>query len=325
MFKFRTKKRNNRFRYKPKFVKKNSGLRSVWGKSNNTNISILLSFFVLLFSYFFLFSDILLISEIRVEGNRNISQDDIKNIANIELSKKLMGIIPENNYIFNQDDKIKSALFNKFSEIKSIDIKKGNNKTLLINITEKESNIIWCRSDDCYYIDGNATAFSNANEQLLTDEKPLKIIEQLTIEEELADDISVSELKNNDIMAASEIEANDSDKAVVNEKENIALAPIRIGDKLSDEDFIDFAIKLSREIASKTSLNIKFFKTKGTKTREIIAFTDKNVRLYFNTTGSPASQVSYLSEFLTNGVEKGRENELRYIYLESENKIYYRF
>lgn len=331
MFIFKNKKRSNHFRYKPKSCNRNSRLRSLGKKRSSAFIKTsLLTVFVLLFFYFFFISSFFLINEIKVEGNRNISENDIKNIANMEMSKKFMGIIPENNYFFNQENTIKSVLYNKFPEIKSINIKKVNNKIIIINIIEKESKIIWCRLDDCYYIDSNATAFSNASDQLLTEEKPLKIIEQLTIEEESGDDNGVSELKSNSGVIAKKdngFETNKPKDASGNkdEKEKLTLSSIKIGEKVSDEDFIDFTIKLNRELASKTNLNIKFFKTKGTKTREVIAFTDKNVRLYFNTIGDPISQVSYLSEFLSSGIEKGKENGLKYIYLESENKIYYRY
>lgn len=331
MFLFKNKNQGYRFRHKPKPCRRNSGLNAFEKKRSGSFFkNFLLASFFILFFYFFFFSDQFLINEIKVEGNRNIPENDIKNIVNTEISKLFMGIIPENNYFFNKDDAIRSALLVKLPEIKTINIKKENYKIIMIDIAEKDSKVIWCKLDDCYYIDNSAMAFSDASNELQTEEKPLKIIEQAVIEEELGDDMAVSELKSDsaitiekNIGTGTGKPENAISKKDINEQE--ALTPIKIGEKVSDEDFIDFTIKLNRELASKTNLNIKFFKTKGTKTREVIAFTDKNVRLYFNTIGDPISQVSYLSEFLSSGIEKGKENGLKYIYLESENKIYYRY
>ncbi len=331
MFINKNKKKLARFQYRPRSFDRNSRLRPAGKRSSAAFIKkLMLPVFLILFIHFVFFSDFFRINEIKVKGSINISEDEIKKIVNGEISKKFMGVIPENNYFIDQENAIRSALSERFPEIRAISIKKEKYKTLSISIDEKESKIIWCRSSDCYYIDSSAIAFSDASNQLQTEEKPLKIIEEPIIEEEMGDNNGGPAL-NTESMAKAKIDSEaDVDESKASEgngqeKESSVAEPIKIGEKLSDEDFIGFAIKLDKEISAKTGLKIKFYKTKGTKTREIIAFTDKNIRLYFNTTNDPSSQVYYLSEILSNSIEKGRENDLKYIYLESENKVYYKF
>ena len=107
-------------------------------------------------------------------------------------------------------------------------------------------------------------------------------------------------------------------------EEKIILEPIKINDKVSDSDFINFAVDVDKKIKSDTILNINYYKTKGTKSRELIAYTDKNTRIYFNATDDADSQVNYLKDFLSKGMDKKKIDALKYIYLKSGNRIFYK-
>ena len=110
------------------------------------------------------------------------------------------------------------------------------------------------------------------------------------------------------------------------EEEKIAAVfePIKINDGVSDSDFINFAVRIDKEIKNKTALNINYYKTKGTGSRELIAYTDKNTRIYFNTTDDADLQVNYLKDFLSKGIDRKKIDALEYIYLKSGNKIFYK-
>lgn len=115
---------------------------------------------------------------------------------------------------------------------------------------------------------------------------------------------------------------------IIEEKEaeetSVIFEPIKINEAVSDSDFINFAINADREIKNNTTLNIKYYKTKGTKTRELIAYTDKNTRIYFNTNDEASAQADYLKNFLLKGVDEKKIDSLKYIYLKSGNKIFYK-
>jgi len=107
-------------------------------------------------------------------------------------------------------------------------------------------------------------------------------------------------------------------------EKKITLEPIKINDKVSDSDFINFAVALDRKIRNNTALNINYYKTKGTKGRELIAYTDKNTRIYFNAADDADLQVNYLKDFLSKGVDRKKIDTLEYIYLKSGNRIFYK-
>ena len=109
-----------------------------------------------------------------------------------------------------------------------------------------------------------------------------------------------------------------------NNKNEIVFEPIKINDQVSDSDFINFAVSVDAKIKNSTALNINYYKTKGTRYRELIAYTDKNTRIYFNTTDSADSQVNHLKDFLSKGIDRKKIDTLKYIYLKSGNRIFYK-
>ncbi len=326
MFPF--KKKKIYVQYKPKTLKKRSRFSFAKKRSIFFSIKIIVLFALVFFAtYLAIFSDYLLISTIDIRGNKNISTEEILKVVNDEINQKYYNIVPKNNYFLLNTKSIKTVLPNKFPEINSVIVRRIFAKELVIEISEKNPEIIWCRMESCFYIDNNAVAFSAAKDDFKTEEKPIKIIEQKEIEEE-AGEAKAVEL----IETEQKIETKDAnDKKAVNanqdgetKKVENVLAPINLLDKVSDEEFISFVIDLNWKIKKSAGLNIIFYKTKGAKTREIIAYTDKNIRLYFDTTESLDLQVNYLKEFLSGGIEKEKINSLKYIYLKSGNKIFYK-
>ncbi len=290
--------------------------------------------------YFLFFSQLFLIKEIKVNGNRSINSENIENITMLEISSAIFGFIPGNNFFFDKNEMVKLALTEEFSEIKSIEVKRIFPNALEIKIVEKKPTIIWCRLDDCYYIDNGGVVFARADNNLKmdADKRIIKIIEEKIIkEEELMEEkepeekiIKKEEEMGNLSLDGGELEEDSGDsndngiENIEEKKEEIVLSPIEINEKVSDGDFIDFALNIDREIKRTTMLKIKFYKTKGTRTRELIAYTDKNIRLYFNAMENADLQVKYLKDFLLKGIGKDEIDNLEYIYLESGNRIFYK-
>ena len=320
-------------------------------KNLKVAVVIGLVFFVV---YSLFFSQSFLIKEIKVSGNKSINSENIENIVVTEISDMKFGFIPGNNFLFDKNEKVKTKLAKEFSEIKFVEVKKIFPNGLEIKITEKEPTVIWCRLDNCYYIDNNGVVFMCADNNLKTDngKRIVKIIEEEIIKEEelteeklekekLTEEELVAELvkdeeevKNKGETEKEEEEKNEEGTKKEGEVKNSphdkgglgggALNPIEINDKVSDSDFINFALNIDREIKRNTQLKIKFYKTKGTKTRELIAYTDKNIRLYFNAMESVGLQVKYLKNLLLKEISKDEIDGLEYIYLESGNRIFYK-
>ena len=326
------RKKRKRIWRKPRTFKSNNRL-SARKRNNlvkNLKAAVVVGF-VFLVAYFLFFSQFFLIKEIKVNGNKSINSENIENIVMAEISDMKFGFIPGNNLLFDKNEKVETKLTKEFSEIKSVAVKRIFPNGLEVKITEKEPTIIWCRLDNCYYIDNNGVVFMRADNDLKADngKRIVKIIEEeiikeekLTEEKEITEkETTTEEIKDEEIKDEGEVKNSSPDKGGLG---GVVLNPIEINDKVSDSDFIDFALNIDREIKRNTQLEIKFYKTKGTNTRELIAYTDKNTRLYFNTTKDVDLQVKYLKDFLLKGTGKNKIDNLEYIYFESGSRIFYK-
>jgi hypothetical protein len=283
-------------------------------------------FLLLLFSYFFFFSGFFKIKNIVIENNVNLKKGDLIRSTEESISIKLIGVIPSDNFFIADENSIRSFLVDRYPMLEKVEIKKSSYNSLTIDVKEKGSRIIWCRPENCFYLDGNSVALANAKEELKLKDKPIKIFEQKEIEEEIGDeqpDKAANAPEKATISTTDPSAENKPDEAK-REPETAVETPINIGDRVADAKFVQFLDDLDRLIAKKTSLQIKYYKTKGVETREIIAYTDKNTRLYFDSSASPDLQTDYLTSFLNESVDKDKISALKYIYLKSDNKIFYK-
>jgi cell division septal protein FtsQ len=305
--------------------------------------------FLLLTAYFLLSSDYFAVKNIKISGNQSITQDEILKIVQSDFSKKIYGRIPGNNFFVLGTKGIDAKLKTAFLEIDSVDTHKKFPNGLTINIKEKNPALIWCRQS-CYFVNDQGVAFLPANENDMTDQKRqfIKITEQTVIPEETDEEknmINNSE-KNNQATTAGTISVSsttnkegvsanpgDSGNAQTNSADaqavsavNISadLPDITINSQVSDEEFIKFTLDINNKMSYNSKLKVKYYKTKGTKTRELIAFTDKNTKLYFDTTKSAEKQVNNLNNILDNSVEKDKIDSLQYVYLKNEDRVFYK-
>ena len=275
-----------------------------------------------------------MIKKINISGNKSISRESIEKTIENESSNQALIIFSKNNFFLNDKDKLREELLNEFPEIETIIIKKKFPNILEIEITEKNPLILWCRTESCYYLDLKGTAFMTEENGMETykNKKFIKIIEETKIKEEIEDELERKEKEKkrenelallNNIQDVTDLEISDDSEDEEKEKD-IILEPIEINDKIADEDFINFVFELDNNIKNNTDLKIKYYKTKGVKTREIIAYTNKNIRIYFNTIDDAKVQTTYLKDFISGGIGKNEINTLEYIYLKSGNKIFYK-
>ena len=293
----------------------------------------LLTALIFFIAYFIFFSEIFIIKKIDIKGNKTILKENIEKIIENENENSVLAIFTKNNFFLNDEEKIKEKLLNKFPEIETVTIEKKLPNTIKVQITEKIPIILWCRIKSCYYLNNKGIAFmiENNDAEIYKNKKFIKIIEEEEIKEEIHEinDENKKIGDNESKIKKKEDENNKieniySEEQIIEPKEKIVLIPIKINDKIANEDFIGFIIKLDSSIKSITDLKIKYYKTKGVKTRGIIAYTDRNIRIYFNATDDAKLQTTYLKDFMSKGIGKNEINTLEYIYLESGNKIFYK-
>ncbi len=288
--------------------------------------------------YLFLFSKTFEIKAIATKGNSSLSNEEIEGATKEILSEKSYNYILKNNFFILNNEEIKSRLSEKFTEIDSIEVKKILPDKIEIDIKEKNPALIWCRNE-CYFVNEEGIAFAPANEEELinSDKHFIKIIEEVKIAEETeeeeqtiteADNAGVIQEKNSEDAnksSDSSIATNDKESAPLSEStSNAILSPIAFNEAVSDKNFIAFAIDINNKISHNTKLKIKYYKTRGTKTRELIAFTDQNTKLYFDTTKSAEKQAKNLGYLLDQGLKDKQVDNIQYIYLKNEDRVFYK-
>lgn len=290
--------------------------------------------FIFFLVYFVFFSKFFLIENVVINGNNNIQSDDIKNVISNEIFKPVFGFIPGNNFFLNLnlDENIKMVLLDKFFEIETVKIEKKSPNDIIINVVEKHPELIWCRTNDCYYIDDNGIAITLADKIQKIDEKNkfIKVIEEPGgISDDVGDSETEKDSETYSAITSNKIEkTGNAQKPDYNQKSDDKSEKtqnrIKSGDVISDKDFVSFAVEMDKEIKENTTLEIKYYKTRGTKTRELIAYTENNVKIFFDATSDAKLQAEYLRDFINKGIDEKDISKIKYIYLRADNKIFYK-
>lgn len=108
----------------------------------------------------------MLISEIVVEGERVVEEEDVRQIAlaNIEGSK--WGIFPKKNFLFVPTDRITLDVSALSPRIGNVRVKRNNLQTLEITVEERKPHIMVCSlgMEKCFYADRAGFVFDEVPE-----------------------------------------------------------------------------------------------------------------------------------------------------------------
>jgi len=125
-------------------------------------IFLWISLLILVLAYVLLLSPIFKIREIKVSGNRVVSNEEIRNSLNSFLFKKILVFFNQNNLFLATGSKLRGIIISDFPRILSIEINKNIfEKTIGLEIVERKEAGIFCRGE-CYYIDKNGVIFEKA-------------------------------------------------------------------------------------------------------------------------------------------------------------------
>jgi len=109
------------------------------------------------------------IKEIKVTGNKIVETKDIESLINEQLSQKYLWLIPKTNILIYPENKLETALSNKFKRLKDLRFSIENNKVLVLAVGERIPKYMWCGDelveDDqetCYFLDNEGYIFDQA-------------------------------------------------------------------------------------------------------------------------------------------------------------------
>jgi cell division septal protein FtsQ len=161
MFFFRNKNKINErvvLRKKPVTVKKRCEEEHV--KASRILFYALTLIFIGVSIYILLFSDYLKIQSISITGLKDLDYDTTMNFVKTQIDGKYLGIITHDNYFAVSGQRLEKSLMDEFKKIKTVKVQKIFPGTLMVEITERNSLILWCTGEQCFIVDDDGDAYA---------------------------------------------------------------------------------------------------------------------------------------------------------------------
>ena len=111
------------------------------------------------------FSTLLQITEVKIEGLKNLKYEEIYPIIDTSLNQKIFELIPikpQRNILFFSDDLIKNSILDQFPIVKEFTVKKNYPHEIIAYITERTTMGTWCFGQECNYFDSEGILWGKA-------------------------------------------------------------------------------------------------------------------------------------------------------------------
>lgn len=250
-----------------------------------TTVSHFLTFiFVAVLVYSLFFAGFLQINDIDLAGNNSIPSEKITGAVENELKSGYWKFFLGEILFFFNSNKLERDLKMQFKKIKKISVEKKFPSRLKIEIEERNLILFLCSRGDCYFIDENGYAYKKADS---------------------------SEMEN---QGGPIVKLIDGSGKNINEGEYVLLPR-----------YVDFIIKIQEAVKTETGLEIlNEYRTESRISEEVIVQTKKGWDIYLNAKFPIEKSVYTLKTLLNRQIMLKELNDLEYIDLRSENKVFYR-
>lgn len=265
-------------------------------------------FFCLIISlvYFFIFSPVCWIEDIKVRGvgeNSSIVQTMGLKI----LEEKIFNYIPQRSILLAPAHQIQARILETFPEIKSVSIQKKWPRTLEIKIEERESIGIWCQK--------KSKRPANSADRGQVKERVDKEDKELIQEEEIKKCFYIDD--QGVIYQEAPMMQGGLILTIVDSREK----SVNLREKVLSIDLINFILEIKKQLSEKLDLlTIKF---EINSIHDLVATTSEDWRIYFDPSHSSQNQIRVLERVLEEEIKENRI-ALEYIDLRIENRAYYK-
>lgn len=155
---------SNRTSWQPK----GSRRRAVSGRLIAVLIALVVAAAVI--AYFAVFSPLLWVQQVQVDGAKTVSRDDIVRAAE-EAAEQHFGPIGSRSLLLVDPGAVAEAIEREHDDVAAAEVTKRWPNGLNVTITERQSTLLWQSRDDYYLVDGQGIAFDSAGPQ----EKLIKV------------------------------------------------------------------------------------------------------------------------------------------------------
>jgi cell division septal protein FtsQ len=254
---------------------------------------------IIVFLYFFIFSNFYNITDIQVSGNQIISTDDVLDITNQYLSQNSLFFFKHKNiFIFN-----KNALKKRINEVIILSDLKVNKilpNTIKLTVTEKNSALKWVTNDKEYLVDSQG-----------------QIIKLYYLSATPA----IFSLKEGNPSPNTPIQPTSDSKFI--KIRDLSNQNINLGDFLLKPENVSFILDLQAKIKDLDYLKFNDLEVPNAYPQYLNVNMTAGWQMQLNLQDSLASQLNRLNLLIDQKIKKENLNRLEYIDLRLGESIYY--
>lgn len=119
--------------------------------------------FIGVLGYVLFFSEYLKITKIGISGLNELKAEDLQSELESQMEGKFLNLLPKNNFLFFSKNRTENILEDKFKKIRTAEAEKKFPDEISIQIDERKALLVWCAGEDCFLMDENGVAYSNAD------------------------------------------------------------------------------------------------------------------------------------------------------------------
>ncbi len=108
--------------------------------------------------YFFIFSQYFQIKHIVIAGQERVAEQDIKNIVEEGLERKIL-FFPSKSILLFDCERIRKNILDAFPQAAEVEISRKLPDAINVVITERQRRAVWCWEGQCYFLDNNGIIF----------------------------------------------------------------------------------------------------------------------------------------------------------------------
>ena len=247
---------------------------------------------LLIISLFFLnSSQKFRITDIKIEGNKYVSNDEIKKVISDQLVKKRWLIFNQNSIFFFNKRLVKEELIKRFY-FDSLEIKKRYFRTIEVIVKEKKTGLILVSGENKYYVDLSGTVVRKAD------------INDFVVQEEGETNLIRSEIGSGQYPVVYDLSNN----------------PVVIGQMVITQKLVDFILEMTEYLESQSDFDILGYNLTSLQADEITLLTKEGWEAHFKVEGLAKDKANLLITILQQKVKK--RSDLEYIDLRFGEKIF---
>ena len=295
-------------------------------------LQLFVIFVCVYFIYFFIFSNYFKIKNVIVEGNSEISSQEIESIAKEYLSKHHLLIFNNDNYFLFSNSKLEEIISQKYF-LDYLKIKRSGLSNIMIVLKEKPAIMLYKIGDKEFLIDRDGVVLTEANGKTVSDdiikidELPKRVlVNQNEIDEQNKIIVNDPQYKQSSSTVFVSIEENGSTAIkevprVLEVYEDKFESSPEVAKTFFDKDLMGKLIYLKNSYNEKFSqLKILDYEYDKSKPNLITAITQNNFKIFFRLDSDIDTQLASLYKYVVE--DKNYDvSGIEYIDLRYDNQI----